>query len=92
MICFGTIGAVLTLFTVVVAILQYCLQKQRRTDVERDDDGIGMSSERPATEEGAPSTPPPYVISRSIVKNRVLAKQCRLSRRSKAPVTYAQTL
>jgi hypothetical protein len=88
-IVFGIIGAVLTLFTVVVAILQYRLQKQRRTDVGRDDDGIGMSSQCSVSEEGALSTPPPYVILLSIVKNRLLTKHCRLSRRPEAPMTHA---
>ena len=58
-IVFGVIGAVLTLFTLVIATLQYHLQMQSRTDVERDDDGIEMSSQRSATEEGALSTTPP---------------------------------
>jgi beta-lactamase regulating signal transducer with metallopeptidase domain len=58
-IVLGIIGAILTLFTLVIATLQYRLQKQRSTDVERDDDGIEMSSQRSATEEGALSTPPP---------------------------------
>jgi hypothetical protein len=58
-IVFGIIGVILTLFTLVIATLQYRLQKQRGTDVERDDDGIEMSSQRSATEEGALSTPPP---------------------------------
>jgi beta-lactamase regulating signal transducer with metallopeptidase domain len=55
----GIIGAVLTLFTLVIATLQYRLQKQRKTDVKRDDEGIEMSSQRSATEEGALSTSPP---------------------------------
>jgi hypothetical protein len=58
-IVFGIIGASLTLFTLVIATLQYCLQRQSRTDVERDDDSIEMSSQRSATEEGALFTPPP---------------------------------
>jgi hypothetical protein len=58
-IVFGIIGAVLTLFALVIATLQYRLQKQRRTDVGRDDNGIEMSSQRSATEEGALSTTPP---------------------------------
>ena len=58
-IVFGVIGAVLTLFTLVIATLQYHLQMQSRTDVERDDDGIEMSSQRSATEEGALFTPLP---------------------------------
>ena len=58
-IVFGIIGAVLTLFALVIATLQYRLQKQRRPDVERDDDGIEMSSQRSATEEGALFTPLP---------------------------------
>lgn len=58
-IVFGIIGAVLTLFTLVIATLQYRLQMQSRTDVERDDDGIEMGSRRSATEEGALFTPQP---------------------------------
>jgi hypothetical protein len=58
-IVFGIIGAVLTFFALIIATLQYRLQKQRRTDVERDDDGIEISSQRSATDEGALSTPPP---------------------------------
>jgi hypothetical protein len=58
-IVFGIIGAILTLFILVIATLQYRLQRQRRTDVERDDDGIEMSSQRSATMEGALSTPTP---------------------------------
>jgi hypothetical protein len=58
-IVFGIIGAVLTLFALVIATLQYRLQKQRRPDVERDDDGIEMSSQGSAIEEGALSILPP---------------------------------
>jgi hypothetical protein len=58
-IVFGIIGAVVTLFTLVIATLQYRLQMQSRTDVERDDDGIEMSSQRSATEEGVLFTPLP---------------------------------
>jgi hypothetical protein len=58
-IVFGIIGAVLTLFTLVIATLQYRLQKQRSTDVERDDGGIEMSSQGLAIEEGALTILPP---------------------------------
>ena len=58
-IVFGIIGAVLTLFTLVIATLQYRLQMQSRTDVGRDDNGMEMSSQRSAIEEGALSTPSP---------------------------------
>jgi hypothetical protein len=44
-IVFGIIGAVLTLFTLVIATLQYRLQMQRRTDVERVEDDTEMSSQ-----------------------------------------------
>jgi hypothetical protein len=55
-IVFGIVGAILSIFTVAVAILQYRLQRQRRADIERDDGGIEMSSQRLSTEEGALST------------------------------------
>lgn len=58
-IVFGIIGAILTLLTLVIATLQYRLQKQRRTDVERNDDDIETSSQRSAIEEGALSILPP---------------------------------
>ncbi|GAB7336119.1 hypothetical protein MBLNU13_g08911t1 [Cladosporium sp. NU13] len=58
-IVFGIIGTVLTLFALVITTLQYRLQKRRRSDVEGDNDGIEMSSQRLATGEGALSTPPP---------------------------------
>lgn len=58
-IVFGIIGTVLSLFAVVIATLQYRLQKRRRSDVEGDNDGIEMSSQRLATGKGALSTPPP---------------------------------
>lgn len=58
-IVFGMIGAVLTLFALVIATLQYRLQMQKGTDVERDDDGIEMSSQGSATDESALSTPTP---------------------------------
>lgn len=58
-IVFGIIGTVLTHFALFIATLQYRLQKQRRPDVERDDDGIEMSSQRSAIEEGALTILPP---------------------------------
>jgi hypothetical protein len=58
-IVFGIIGAVLTLFALVIATLQYRLQKQRRPDVERDDDGIEMSLQGSAIEKGALTILPP---------------------------------
>jgi hypothetical protein len=42
------IGAVLTLASVVVAVLQYRIQAQRRLDVERDGESIQMNPQRPA--------------------------------------------
>ena len=57
-IVFSIIGAVLTLFALDVAALQYHLQMQSRTDVGRDDGGGKMSSQRSATKEGALFTPP----------------------------------
>lgn len=51
------IGAVLSLASVVVAVLQYRIQAQRRLDVERDGQPIEMSPQRPAQEaEGTPQS------------------------------------
>lgn len=44
------ISAVLTLASVVVAVLQYRIQAQRRLDVERDGQSIEMNPQRPAQE------------------------------------------
>lgn len=53
------IGAVLTLASVFVAVLQYRFQRQRRLDVERDGQPIGMNPQRPAQEaEGTVAAPP----------------------------------
>jgi hypothetical protein len=51
------IGAILTLASVVVAVLQYRIQAQRRLDVERDGQSIEMNPQRPVQE--AEGTPPP---------------------------------
>lgn len=50
------IGAVLTLASVVVAVLQYRSQAHRRLDVERDGRSIEMNPQRAAQE--AEGTPP----------------------------------
>lgn len=49
------IGAVLTLASVVIAVLQYRIQAKKRLDVERDGQPIEMDPQRHAQEaEGAP--------------------------------------
>lgn len=57
-IVFGTIGAVLTLFTIAIATLQYRLQRQRRVDVRVDDDDTEMRPECSTHKQGALSASP----------------------------------
>jgi hypothetical protein len=57
-IVFGIIGAVLTLFTIAIATLQYRLQRQRRVDVRTDDDDTEMRPERSTHKQGALSASP----------------------------------
>jgi len=49
-IVLSVIGAVLALASVVVAVLQYRIQRQRRLDVERDGQQIEMNPQHPARE------------------------------------------
>jgi beta-lactamase regulating signal transducer with metallopeptidase domain len=58
-IVLSIIGAFLTLVSVIVAVLQYRIQAQRRLDVERDGQQIEMNPQRPAQEaEGTVAAPP----------------------------------
>jgi hypothetical protein len=57
-IVFGIIGAVLTLFTIAIATLQYRLQTQRRVDVRADDDDTEMRPECSTHKQGALTASP----------------------------------
>ena len=53
------IGVILTLASVIVAVMQYRIQAQRRLDVERDGQPIEMNPQRPAREaEGTAAATP----------------------------------
>lgn len=58
-IVLSIIGAILTLASVIVAVLQYRSQEQRVRDVERDGHEIEMNPEHPIVEEEASPTASP---------------------------------
>jgi hypothetical protein len=58
-IVLSIIGAILALASVIVAVMQYHFQVQRRLDVEQAGPQIEMSPQRPAQEaEGTVAAPP----------------------------------